>query len=407
MRIYHLVRELARYHEVHLILKQPIASLENSADGREFPKGVRAYSCADDPPPRSWLDRLPRGLASRIKFRLVTRSLRGVANSTILPFRHLIAKVAREVAVDVVVFEHISTLAGEPYVARLLPRALRVLDAHNVEHMLQQREFAIKAKNGQPVLPDEVKRRERALQMECSLGRYIDSFWACSEEDKRILERCSRVRGHAIANGVDTDFMAFDRRRIKSTSSEIVFCGALTTPANIDGLRFFCREIWPRIRASRRDLRFAIVGCGLTAGLESELRGAPGVVPVGEVDDIRPWMRRASVAVVPLRAGSGTRGKIVEAMSLGNPVVSTNIGAEGIEAVRGRHILVADEPSLFAEAVLGLLADDDLFHRVRHSARHLVERRYEWRLVGKMANEALNEALSERLQRHRRGRADA
>jgi glycosyltransferase involved in cell wall biosynthesis len=110
---------------------------------------------------------------------------------------------------------------------------------------------------------------------------------------------------------------------------------------------------------------------------------------VGQVDDVIPYYRRASVLVVPLKSGSGTRLKILEAMSLGNPVVSTCIGALGIDAVDGEHVHLADAPQRFAESVDSLLSNRDLYERTRRSARALVEQKYDWPVIGRTMNRAI------------------
>jgi glycosyltransferase involved in cell wall biosynthesis len=119
------------------------------------------------------------------------------------------------------------------------------------------------------------------------------------------------------------------------------------------------------------------------------VRNAPGVDLIGEVADVAPYYRRAGVFVCPLREGSGTRLKILESMALGNPVVSTRIGAEGIQAKPGRDLLIADAPEDFADAVVDLSTHPARFDRIRHHGRALVEARYDWDLIGDNAAESI------------------
>jgi glycosyltransferase involved in cell wall biosynthesis len=131
----------------------------------------------------------------------------------------------------------------------------------------------------------------------------------------------------------------------------------------------------------------------MTPVLRRKMETVPGVEVVGEVADVRPYARRAAAAVAPLRIGSGTRLKILEAMSQGLPVVSTRKGAEGIEASNGRHLFLADEPSDIADSVLRLLADEGLYRTFQQEGRRLVESRYDWDLVGDAAEAALHDTL--------------
>jgi glycosyltransferase involved in cell wall biosynthesis len=119
-------------------------------------------------------------------------------------------------------------------------------------------------------------------------------------------------------------------------------------------------------------------------------------VVTGYVDDVRPVVREAGVYVVPLRVGGGTRLKVLDAMAMGRAIVSTSVGCEGIAAKDGEHLVVADSPMRFADAVLELLADPDRRRRLGHAARSLVERRYSWPIVGGLLRSAYEEAIHAR-----------
>jgi glycosyltransferase involved in cell wall biosynthesis len=113
----------------------------------------------------------------------------------------------------------------------------------------------------------------------------------------------------------------------------------------------------------------------------------------GEVQDVLPYYRAAGVAVVPLRLGSGTRLKIPEAMSLGNPVVSTSLGAMGLTVTNGADIAIADDATEFASDVVRLMTEPDRFHSVRNSARKLVDENYDWRVIGQKINHLIGELV--------------
>jgi len=146
-------------------------------------------------------------------------------------------------------------------------------------------------------------------------------------------------------------------------------------------MAYFLGQVYPRIRQSRSDVRVCITGS--TRGLN--LGGLPlddSVVLTGFVEDIRPEIAGAWVAVVPILSGGGTRIKILEAMALGTPVVSTSKGAEGLDAVHEQHILIADDPAAFADCALRLMRDLLLRKRLATNARQLVEERYDWAQIG-------------------------
>ena len=156
----------------------------------------------------------------------------------------------------------------------------------------------------------------------------------------------------------------------------MVFFGLLSYVPNVDGVTHFVQDIWPRIAEAHPDARLKIVGGRPPPSLQA-LAG-PRVELTGFVPDLRPHLAAATAVVVPLRLGGGTRLKIVEGMAMGKAIVSTTLGAEGIEAVPGRDLLVEDHPAAFADAVNRLLADPGLAARIGQSARRLAVQRYSW-----------------------------
>lgn len=150
--------------------------------------------------------------------------------------------------------------------------------------------------------------------------------------------------------------------------------------ANIEAVRWFVRETWPAIAARNPELRFVIVG--RSPAPEVRALASERVIVTGTVDDVRPYYTGALAAIVPLRVGSGTRTKILEAMAAGVPVISTRLGVEGIEAVHGTDLLLADIPSEMAAAVRELAASAALHTRMREAARRFVLSRYDWSISG-------------------------
>jgi glycosyltransferase involved in cell wall biosynthesis len=146
---------------------------------------------------------------------------------------------------------------------------------------------------------------------------------------------------------------------------------------NVDAVLWFAGEVWPRINAERPGARFFIVGRNPSPQVLS-LRETPGITVTGTVDDPRPWVASADVYVVPMRMGGGVRLKALQAMSMGCAVVSTSMGADGIDVRHNEHLLLANSASDFSQATLSLL--DDPAHRAALgiAARTLVSTRYAW-----------------------------
>jgi glycosyltransferase involved in cell wall biosynthesis len=157
---------------------------------------------------------------------------------------------------------------------------------------------------------------------------------------------------------------------------------------NGDAMQFFCRDVLPLIRAQAPDVCLTIVGRAPTPAVKRLAEGQ-GIEVTGRVDDVRPYMKEADVYVVPLRIGGGTRLKIFEAMAMGQAVVSTTIGAEGLPVTDGEHVMIADDPRAFAQTVIDLLRNPERRAQLAAAARALVVERYDWSAVAGELEEAL------------------
>ena len=182
-----------------------------------------------------------------------------------------------------------------------------------------------------------------------------------------------------IRNGVDCE--QFQPGRYPVRPNTLIYNGALTYSANYDAMQYFLSTIYPLIRKEVGEATLTITGSNTGVNLNGLLLNDSVKLP-GHIADIRPYVGSSAVCVVPLRQGSGTRLKILEAMALGVPVVSTSKGAEGLDAIDGQHLLLADDPAEFAFKTGLLLQDVALRQRLISQARQLVEQRYDWRDIG-------------------------
>ena len=218
----------------------------------------------------------------------------------------------------------------------------------------------------------------RKLRRE-ELGTYrdADGVYLCSAADeRRLLDQVPGARTAVIPNAADVEYYQPRPTDPPPDGRTVVYFGLLSTVPNVDGVTHFVQDIWPRIAEAHPEARCKIIGGRPPPSLLA-LAG-PRVELTGFVSDLRPHLAAAAAVVVPLRLGGGTRLKIVEAMAMGKAIVSTTLGAEGIEAVPGRDLLVEDEPAAFADAVNRLLAEPDLAARIGQSARQLAVERYAW-----------------------------
>lgn len=209
-------------------------------------------------------------------------------------------------------------------------------------------------------------------------AKRFDQCVAVSPVDRNILlAHNPNLKIDVIPNGIDTKI--FQPLPHKDPSNNLIFVGNMGYRPNIDAMIYFCNDILPLIRRSIPDVETWIVGIDPA----EEVLNLEGdhVYVTGRVEDVRPFYQQSDACVIPLRAGGGTRLKILESMALGRPVVSTSIGCEGIEAIHGKHILLADNPASFAESTIRLLTDKALSEKIANNARRLVETRYDWDII--------------------------
>jgi glycosyltransferase involved in cell wall biosynthesis len=267
-----------------------------------------------------------------------------------------------------------------------------VLFQHNVEHMIWQRLCAVESRLWRRALIEIEWRKLRAREAEaCALS---DLTITVSEDDRRRLEALAPgMRGVSIPTGVDTDYFTPDGYRERPT--QLVFSGSMDWHPNEDAVIHFADVILPRIRASVPDVSFTIVGRNPGPRVR-DLATRPGIVVTGTVEDVRPWIGEAAVYVVPLRAGSGTRLKIFEALAMGKAVVSTTVGAEGLGLEPAHHFLPADDPAPFANAVTSLLRDMDQRRALGRAGRLLVEANYSWPKIARAFETHCEDVLAKR-----------
>ncbi|MBS0270373.1 MAG: glycosyltransferase [Proteobacteria bacterium] len=250
-----------------------------------------------------------------------------------------------------------------------------VVDSHNIDFELAKQY----ARSGSSLIRRfyagvnwrKLKREE--------LGTYrdADGVYLCSAADeRRVLAEIPDANTTVIPNAADVDYYQPRPTDPPPDGRTLLFFGLLSYVPNIDGVLHFVENIWPLIAKANPDARLKIVGKNPPPQLKA-LAG-PRIEFTGFVPDLRPHLASAAVVIVPLRLGGGTRLKIVEGMAMGKAIVSTELGAEGIEAESGRDLLIADEPQAFADAVGRLLAEPELAAQVGQAARKLAVRRYSW-----------------------------
>jgi glycosyltransferase involved in cell wall biosynthesis len=283
-------------------------------------------------------------------------------------------------------------------------RPLVVCDWHNIESELMQR-----YSESEPGLLRKAYARRTARLMsefERQAINECDAHLAVSDRDAtRLRSLNSEAQVFVIENGVDiTHYSDEEIAAAYATCAaacaaaetrRIVFVGSMDYHANVDGAVSFAREVWPRLRDRQPALVFTIVGRDPAAEVRA-LATIPGVEVTGTVDDVRPFYREALAAIVPLKVGGGSRLKILEAMAAGVPVVSTTLGAEGLDVRHGENILIADTNEQLAEAIVSVVESEEQRKRLSAAGRALISGQYDWSRLGTNLREIYQKLLATR-----------
>ncbi|MBS0431178.1 MAG: glycosyltransferase [Proteobacteria bacterium] len=365
LRTFHLLRALASVHEVHLLsCLRPDDVLDEAGPLREMLAGFETFAVP--------------GARSRAA---LARTL-GMSLLSSTPFvvrRYEIPAMRARVAGLVAGFDllHIDMLPLMTYVDPVNPKPV-ILNAHNVEQLLLKRRIEVEpGRFARAFLRGQLPRLAAFERNAC---RRADALLACSQADAETLRALApETPVHVVPNGVD---LAFNRSEadLPCHPAQLVFVGQMGWFPNRDGMEWFLAEVLPRILSARPDVRLTVVG--VPDGLRVPENVAANVHLAGFVDDVRPYIEDSAVYVVPLRTGSGTRLKILEAMALGKAIVTTTVGAEGIALEHGTDALFADRPEAFAHTVLDLLSKPAEIRRLGIHARELAERQYGWEAIG-------------------------
>ena len=366
LRSFHVLDALASQHEVHLL--SCLRGEDDAKAGSPLRDKLAAFEAFSIPAEQS-----RAALASALARSVVTRTPFVVAKYAFAALRRRVAELAGRF--DLV---HVDMLPLMAVASGIDPRIPVVLNAHNVEHGLLAARIDVEPRGAARAFLRNQLPKLRAFERDAC--RRASAVLACSQDDAAQLRQLAPgTPVHVVPNGVDLEM-----NRPGGAPPEplqMVFVGQMGWFPNRDGVEWFLSDILPRILAEQPRARFVVVGKSASLVVPEMLRA--NVELAGFVDDVRKPVLESGVYVVPLRAGSGTRLKVLEAMALGKAIVTTRIGAEGIELEPGRDALFADDADGFARSVLHLMKRREEIGRLGAAARNAAEHRYGWAQIGR------------------------
>ncbi len=365
IRTYYLVKALSKAHDVHLL-----SLLRDDSDPQNADKLLDICSVVSLHKSR-WFK--PGTIKSIFGF--FSPQPRSIIDTYNHEIRRSVEQALDEIKPDMIIASYLDIAV---YVPNKLPIPC-VLDEHNCEYAVLRRN-AESIKNPFHRLRYKLGWKKFA-RWESSMCRRFSRVVTVSDTDRQcLLEAAPDLCNiDVIPNGVDTD--RYDAASWAPMHGSLIYNGALTYGANLDAVRYYADQIYPLLSEDVPEIELRVTGRYDNVDLNG-LANCPGIKLTGYVDDIRPELAKSSVCIVPLRQGGGSRLKILEAMAAGVPVVSTSIGVEGLDVTDRVHLLIADSPIEFAEAVSTIINDRNLAAGLSKNARQLVEEKYDWSAIG-------------------------
>ena len=303
-------------------------------------------------------------------------------------------QVLQEFKPQIIVFEELWLF---PYLKKLKScKCHFIYDTHNIEASLRKEIYGslqgIKSKIKSALLLTKIR------AIESSFIRQVDQVWVCSDNDAALIQKLYGKKSHLqiVPNGINiSDYNTIRLgncplpKNLQITPHTIIFTAAFGYKPNGVAAQILTEQIYPKLQKIYPDCCLLLVGREPTKQMKEAAKNTPGIIVTGKVPDVRPYLAAASVVVVPLLEGGGTRLKILEAFAAGRPVVSTSKGAEGLKAQNGEHLLIRDNIEDIVVGVGQLWSDPSLTQRLTDAGYELVKGEYSWQAVGKEIQQAV------------------
>ena len=384
-RSHNLLRQIARRHEVHLVSlnqRKNLPAPENVEEATGFLKGickqVDVFPIPSDAAKWRWAMMTVAGYL---------RSSPYDVNWLINPdMKNFLERLSKTETFDLV---HVDTIGLYPYVASFSGIPI-VLNHHNIESQMMRRRYE-NEKNGLYKIyfhreSSKIGRYERDVCGKCAMNLVVSEL-----DGSRLRENAGNVRFAVIPNGVDIEYFQ-PRIRIGTSREGLIFAGAMDWYPNREAVRFFLKEIWPKLREEKLERTVTFLGRNPPRELLEAAKN-PAIRAPGFVDDVRPYLDDAGIYICPIRDGGGTRLKILDALSMGKPLVATGMAVEGLDLVEEVHYLKADTATEFLAQINRLESDSNLCQAVATAGQLFVKEHYSWDVIGEAIAHAYQESV--------------
>ena len=304
-RCFHIMHQLAKHFELTAIIHQDKENFLKCVEAFPALAKAKIYS-TKNVQAKAGYNLLPARWEKAFKSRWYQRELVRPADGSLIKYYPILRQVLKEQKFDAIILENIATLNAVKIIRRYDRKVKIIYNAHNVDTNLAKAAFERKEISSEQV--------RGYYDYESQLYKTVNAIFACSGEDKNTFEELNnhKLKVEVVPNGVNIPLEKYDAAVKEPIPRFLIFCGSLWSIPNAEGLHWFCKDIWPFVLQEFPHLKLLVVGTGELPEKYSKTYKAPSVEFIGAVEDVRPWYNKASVSVVPLLTGSGTRLKILE-----------------------------------------------------------------------------------------------
>jgi glycosyltransferase involved in cell wall biosynthesis len=309
-------------------------------------------------------------------YRFIKRSFHGPADINVINYYYKLKEILKKEHFDYVLLENLSSLNAVSLIKRHSFHSTLIYDAHNFESGLCN--------------SSSKKKSYYIINKESNLYKLVDQVWVCSLIDKELFEKLNgnRISCTIIPNAVSIKNI-IDFKHIPNKKNNLIFCGSFDYLPNEEGLIWFVENCWGDLKKIFPSIKLIVIGSGCKSNTLKLSLLKEGIEDIGYVKDVSEFYKSAKIAVVPINKGSGTRLKILEAMSFALPVVSTSKGAEGIDYTNDENILISDNHIGFVKCIEHLILKEEMQSYIGMNALNLIKQKYDWNIVGKKIKKQL------------------
>lgn len=382
-RSFYLLKEASKRHEVHLVTLTRGSTARTPEEIRHAESELSWFCARVSPIPHA-SDTTPRRVVTAV-IALLTRRPYDVCWLRSGELGAFLSSLARETPPDLV---HVDTV-GMWDDAAAFQGAPIVLNHHNIESVMLERRASLEQRAWAAAYLRADAARLATLEGR-ACGEAATNLVVSELDAERLRAVAGEIRCHVVANGVDTEYFT-PARNIERDDRSIVFVGGMHWYPNRQAMRFFIREVWPKLSSDDPPFLLTVGGQDPPQEVVSAAEDER-VTATGFVDDVRPLIDRASIYVCPILDGGGTRLKVLDALAMEKALVATRLAVEGLGLTEGDHYLAAETADEFAAAIRGLAADPARRERLGRSGRVLVEERFAWTRIGDELEAAYRDA---------------